>query len=311
MSLSFFSFVQRDYPTVLGITANISIQDLLNQTNQKRQENGLPPVVLNDQLTRAAEMKGDDMFAKNYWAHVSPDGVTPWVFIKNAGYDYLYAGENLARGFTTATDTVNAWMASPTHRENLLSPNFKDIGFAVKTGTLTGSETILVVQEFGSKYNGTKDADAPTTVVQPTATPTAIAQAPTQLRPTGHSTLRDEPSGSDSKSFAGQAEKPQVLPSATPLPTELPKAFIQVPSVQPTSTTMVAAIQNNPLVDSKTTKRNISLFVLLFFIVIFIIDAVIIERKKIARLVSHNLDHIIFLTIILIAAIIIGKGLIL
>jgi hypothetical protein len=294
MSLSFLSFVQRDYPNVLGISANISIQDLLDQTNQKRRENGLAPVVLNVQLTHAAEMKGDDMFAKNYWAHVAPDGTTPWVFIKNSGYDYLYAGENLARGFTTATDTVNAWMASPTHRENLLSPNFKDIGFAVKTGTLTGSETILVVQEFGSKYVGTQDADAPLTVaVEPTAVPIVIS-------PTVAVQARISPT-----------EKQQVLPSVTPLLTTAPQVIAQAPTVQPSPNMMVAAIQNNPLVDSRSTKKNISLFVLIFFIAIFIIDALIIERKKIARLVSHNLDHIIFLSIILIIAIIIGKGLIL
>jgi hypothetical protein len=288
--LSAISFVQKSYPTVLGISANISIQDLLSQTNQKRQENGQAPLVLNAQLSQAAEMKADDMLAKNYWAHISPDGMTPWVFIKNAGYDYLYAGENLARGFTTAPDTVNAWMASPTHRENLLSPNFKEIGFAVKTGTLTGAETILVVQEFGSKYGGTKEVDAPAVVpvaqaspiptIRPTAAVEHVVVVPT-IVPT---------------------QKPQVLPSSDPKPIEEP---VQA------SDTMVAAIQNNPLVDSKSTKQNVALFVLILFIGIFVIDAVIIERKKIVRLVSHNLDHIIFLSIILIAAIIIGKGVIL
>ena len=281
--LSALSFVQKSYPTVLGISANISIQDLLSQTNQKRQENGIAPLVLNSELTHAAEMIADDMLAKNYWAHVSPDGTTPWVFIKNAGYDYLYAGENLARGFTTAPDTVNAWMASPTHRENLLSPNFKEIGFAVKAGSLTGAETILVVQEFGSKYGGTKEVDAPAVV--------AVAQA--------------SPIPTIGPTFPpAQAVvlSPQVLPSLNPTPIEKP--------VQ-SQDTMVAAIQNNPLVDSKSTKQNVALFILVLFIGIFVIDAIIIERKKIVRLVSHNLDHIIFLSVILIAAIIIGKGVIL
>jgi hypothetical protein len=131
--------------------ADISVQELLNNTNQKRAENGLQALVTNDQLSIAASRKADDMFAKNYWAHNSPDGTTPWVFIKQSGYDYVYAGENLARGFTSAADVVNAWMASPGHRANLLSSNFKDVGFAVKSGTLNGEQTFLVVQEFGSK----------------------------------------------------------------------------------------------------------------------------------------------------------------
>lgn len=286
--LFFSSYIQRGYPSVLGISANISVQDLLDQTNQKRKENGLAPLTLSSQLTSAAQQKASHMFANNYWAHVAPDGTTPWVFIKNAGYDYLYAGENLARGFTTAPEVVNAWMASPTHRENLLSPNYKDIGFAVQTGTLTGSETILVVQEFGSRYTGEKEAAAPQTVVQtqPTqaavlpTTPVVVSLSPTQ----------------------------EVLPTQSVEPTTAP---IAQSSTEPTPPVAVAAIQNTPLVDSKSTKRNIAIFLLLLFIVVFIIDAVIVEKKKIVRIVSHNLDHVIFLAIILIAAIIIGTGAIL
>lgn len=131
--------------------ADISVSELLNFTNQKRQENGLPTLSNNSQLSVAAGKKADDMFAKNYWAHNSPDGLTPWVFIKQSGYDYVYAGENLAKGFSSASDVVNAWMASPDHRQNLLSNNFKDVGFAIKSGNLNGEETFLVVQEFGSK----------------------------------------------------------------------------------------------------------------------------------------------------------------
>lgn len=131
--------------------ADISTQELLKFTNIKRVENGLPPLTENVQLAEAASMKADDMFAKDYWAHNGPDGTTPWVFIKNSGYEYVYAGENLARGFVNSEDIVNAWMASPSHRENLLSENFKEVGFSVKTGKLNGEETFLVVQEFGNK----------------------------------------------------------------------------------------------------------------------------------------------------------------
>ncbi len=131
--------------------ADVSLKELLTYTNQKRVENGLSPLSTNSQLTEAASRKADDMFAKNYWAHNAPDGTTPWVFIKGAGYEYVYAGENLARGFSSANDVVNAWMASPSHRSNILSSNYKDVGFAVKSGRLNGEETFLVVQEFGSK----------------------------------------------------------------------------------------------------------------------------------------------------------------
>ncbi len=157
--ISFFIFSSLFFPSSLNpfesrirAFADISVQELINFTNQKRAENGLPAFSNNSALSAAAGKKVDDMFAKNYWAHNSPDGTTPWVFIKGAGYDYVYAGENLARGFNSATDVVNAWMSSTAgHRENILSPNFKDVGFAVKSGSLNGEQTFLVVQELGSR----------------------------------------------------------------------------------------------------------------------------------------------------------------
>lgn len=104
------SYVRTNYPSVLGTYSNISQEALLSMTNQKRQEVGLSPLNLNGSLSQAAAGKASDMFTKDYWAHVSPDGTSPWVFIKASGYNYIYAGENLARGFTTPTDVVNAWM---------------------------------------------------------------------------------------------------------------------------------------------------------------------------------------------------------
>lgn len=131
--------------------ADVSVQELINLTNQKREENGLPSLLNNSALELAASKKAEDMFSKHYWSHNSPDGITPWVFIKDSGYNYVYAGENLARGFSNSNDVIDAWLASPTHRENLLSPNFKDVGFSVKSGNLDGEETLLVVQEFGNR----------------------------------------------------------------------------------------------------------------------------------------------------------------
>lgn len=144
------SFVRTSFPQVLGIATDITAQKLLLLTNQDRQSNGAGPLVLNSELNDAAASKANDMFAENYWAHNSPTGKTPWVFIKNSGYQYVYAGENLARGFTKPEDVVNAWMASPTHRENMLSTNYTDVGFAVKEGKLLGEETVLVVEMFGN-----------------------------------------------------------------------------------------------------------------------------------------------------------------
>ena len=139
------------YPSVLGISTDMTSEQLLTLLNQKRQENGLPLLSFSPELAAAAKNKANDMLFKNYWAHNSPDGKTPWEFFKEAGYSYVYAGENLARGFNTSFDVTNAWMASPTHRANMLSSNYSDVGFAVVTGNLSGEETVLVVEEFGDR----------------------------------------------------------------------------------------------------------------------------------------------------------------
>lgn len=146
-------FVQRlkvNFPSVLGVKADISVQELLTLTNKERQNNGIAPLSFNEKLTDAAIKKAQDMFEYDYWAHNSPGGKTPWVFIKASGYKYVYAGENLARGFSSAEDVVKAWMASPDHRNNMLSSNYRDVGFAATIGELNGEETVLIVEELGN-----------------------------------------------------------------------------------------------------------------------------------------------------------------
>ena len=136
-------------PGVLGYASNINISDLLNDTNNTREKNKLGTLVLNEELSNAAYKKALDMFENDYWAHVSPSGTEPWDFILAQGYDYTYAGENLAKNFSSSSDVVKAWIESPSHRENLLNKNYKEVGFAVVNGTLNGYETTLVVQMFG------------------------------------------------------------------------------------------------------------------------------------------------------------------
>jgi hypothetical protein len=67
-----------------------------------------------------------------------------------SGYDYVYAGENLAKGFNSSQGVHNAWMASKSHRENILNANYREVGIAVVPGELNGDYVILVVQMFGS-----------------------------------------------------------------------------------------------------------------------------------------------------------------
>lgn len=149
-------FVSRHVPTfsnVLGVATDISIPKLLTLTNEERIKIGLPALELNNQLTQAAEKKAADMFKKDYWSHFAPDGGSPWDFIKQSGYKYEYAGENLAKNFLYSKNVVDAWMNSPTHKENIIKKDYTQVGYAVVNGMLGGEETMLVVQMFGTPLN--------------------------------------------------------------------------------------------------------------------------------------------------------------
>ncbi len=140
-------------PQILGYASDIPASQVIKLTNIERQNRGLPLLNTDSQLSLAALQKAQDMFASNYWAHVSQAGTTPWSFITKNGYSYRYAGENLARDFTTPESVVKAWIDSPSHKENLLSNRYQDIGVAVLDGQLNGRETTLVVQMFGTKLS--------------------------------------------------------------------------------------------------------------------------------------------------------------
>ena len=131
----------------------ITPSKMIALTNQSRTEANLPGLVLSQKLISAAEAKAEDMFEFQYFDHNSPSGVTPWDWIKSIGYDYRYAGENLAIDFVTANGAHRALMASDSHRENILNKNYTEIGIAVKKGIFEESESVLIVMEFGSPLN--------------------------------------------------------------------------------------------------------------------------------------------------------------
>lgn len=174
------------FPQILGFASQIPPSEIITLTNKERQSRGLSDLRLDSQLSQAAALKAADMIARDYWAHVSPLGTQPWTFFSAAGYSYRFAGENLARDFANPSAVVSAWMDSPSHRDNLLSNRYEDIGVAVVDGRLTGKDTTLVVQMFGTRL-GSTGASSSTSVVAkandvPSA-PTAAPSAPPQ--PTG------------------------------------------------------------------------------------------------------------------------------
>jgi hypothetical protein len=175
VAIIFYTFVLvfvNSFGGLIGLSeveaSSITPENIIALTNQERLGYGLNTLSTNAQLSAAALAKANDMFEKQYWDHFGPNGESPWQFIRAAGYNYVYAGENLAKGFRTAEGVHEAWMASPTHKANIVSGNYKDIGVAVVEGELLGKQTTLVVQMFG---NLTSEVYTPTQTPEETQAP--------------------------------------------------------------------------------------------------------------------------------------------
>ncbi len=116
-----------------ALASEITAENIVKVVNAERQARYLEPLNANSKLENAAKNKSIDMIVKNYFEHYA-NGRTPWSFIRNEDYEYSIAGENLAMGYSTAEGVVNAWMNSPTHRANILNPEYEDIGVGVVKG---------------------------------------------------------------------------------------------------------------------------------------------------------------------------------
>jgi uncharacterized protein YkwD len=130
--------------------AEISTSVLVRMANEERASHGSSTLKVNPQLNQAALMKANDMVNNNYFAHWSPQGKSPWHWFSLAGYNYEYAGENLAIGFFDATEVHRAWIQSSSHRANILNPTYQEIGLAVVQKDFYGRSSFLVVQMFGT-----------------------------------------------------------------------------------------------------------------------------------------------------------------
>ena len=128
--------------------SDITRASVVDQMNARRAVAGLPPLHEDARLDRAADDRVQDMEDQEYWAHFSPDGQSPFRFLKPRGYDYQFAGENLAAGFDTAEVLLDAWMESAGHRQNILSPLYADCGVSIIEGSTLGrsaGKSIVVI----------------------------------------------------------------------------------------------------------------------------------------------------------------------
>jgi hypothetical protein len=259
---------------VLGFAASISRDEVVKLTNQRRAEAGLPSLSLNETLSSAAFAKGADMINRDYWAHTAPDGKEPWAFFSSAGYRYRYAGENLARDFSSASSAVDAWMASPTHRDNILNPKYKEIGIGIIDGDLAGSETTLIVQFFGARY---VDTQKPT-----------IAE--NNLKP---------------KEKVVEVKQKEIEPTPAPLPaTPIPVEVTTIPE----NDLVLSSTEGKILVSPFVTTKNTSIIVVSVLALVFLVDWFIISKKRIARITGRTFAHVAFLGMIFAILLILKSG---
>ncbi len=277
------SYVHEKYPDVLGYATDIHVEQLLADVNNKRQAAGLSTLSLDGELSQAAANKAADMFAKGYWAHQSPDGKSPWDFIVGSGYRYVIAGENLAKNFSTSQAVVDAWMNSPSHRDNVLKPGYRDVGYAVVNGVLAGEETTLVVQMFGSR--GGAIAIAPKPIVKEVS-----AQAPTTT--------------------------PIPTIAITPAPATAPVVVSQFASAteqQPLQFGIPGFVDafKKPLFDITAISRGVTFIFVGFLLGVLLVDAWMVARRKIVRVAGHNIAHVVFLGALLLSLTALARGVVL
>jgi Cysteine-rich secretory protein family len=217
---------------VLAYATSMSREGLLSATNQQRAANGVGSLGLNSALNQAAQAKANDMVARDYWSHNTPEGNPPWVFIDNAGYAYKKAGENLAYGFTTSSDTVVGWMNSPSHKENMLGGDYTDVGFGYANSPDyqgTGPETVVVAMY------GQPMVAAASSPPAPAPTPQPVVQSNKK------STSAPAPAAA-----AQPAPEPTPQQEPTPTPSEVATA-----SPQPTTTETPIDSDDNPVAVSR------------------------------------------------------------
>lgn len=223
--------------SVLSYATEMSRSGLLSNTNSERTSRGLGSLALNSKLNQAAQNKANDMVARNYWSHNTPDGQEPWIFFDQAGYSYTKAGENLAYGFATSSATVTGWMNSPGHRANILDSEYQEVGFGFANASnyvSTGENTIVVAMY-------AKPQVLAASYTEPTPAP-----APSTAKPAPKPAAQSTPVTSEPVELPAEVVVPQPIEEAT----EQPKAE-PVPSETPFNSDLAAGSETNPTTISR------------------------------------------------------------
>lgn len=260
LAQTFLIFRHTDF--LASVLSNV----LTDQTNVEREIVAVSSLGTNSVLENAARLKAQDMAAKGYFAHKTPEGRNPWYWLYQAGYDFAAAGENLAVNFTDSQDVMDAWMQSPGHRENILNQNFTDIGIATARGEYKGRETVFVVQFFGTPA-------------------TAIAVGTPQRKP-------DEPALSTEKTeIASEPHEPTVSE----------ESFIQVEQIEPSDERGVPVTKQaniiEEIVSEPTATANYMLVVLTTIVAVALILKIFINiRVQHPQLIANGVALLLIMS---------------
>jgi uncharacterized protein YkwD len=118
--------------------------EMLQLINEERRKHGLKELQADREMLQVARAHSQDMFARGYFAHDSPEGKDPFDRMRAANIQFAAAGENLALAQTVEIAHVNL-MNSPGHRANILNPSFGRVGIGILDGGFYG---LMISQEF-------------------------------------------------------------------------------------------------------------------------------------------------------------------
>lgn len=116
--------------TISTITLSQDEQIFFNLINNKRIENNLPELKIDETLLNLARLKANDIVENKYFSHTSPKFGTLFEMLQNNNISYSKASENIARNIN-ADSAIESLMNSESHKKNILSENFNYTGISV------------------------------------------------------------------------------------------------------------------------------------------------------------------------------------
>ncbi len=290
----FFTGLSRIILGVLPATAaDIDSASLMAKINQERGNRNIPALIISPKLSVAAGAKTTDMLSRGYFDHVDPDGKFVWFRIEAAGYKpYKTLGENLAIDFSTENGIVNAWINSPSHRDNLLNSGFEDQGLSAQYGDYQTRYTSIVTSLFGTLVAKPAVAQVPRTSAPPASHPSSPTPKPTPppAQPVAQPTVANE--AQKPLENENRSEPAITLSTVTDAPAS------NGASTTPVFATYIPSNFTSVETDAYASLRWVFIFLVLIFILTFFIDIFRRDKLREALTKTHQLPVLLLVALV-------------